>query len=285
MVETIAVQSAFSSNPISVRRIDAQRPWEWLGAGWSDFTAAGRVSLLWGFLFALVGLIILAALHFWHIYNLALPLAAGFMLIAPVLVAGLYQVSRALGRGETVTMTTPLAAWREHPGELGLMGVVLGLFFLAWMRIATLLFAWFFGTEPPTLGGDLPDLRGFIEVVILSGENAVFLIVSTVIGAVLAFAVFALSAIAVPMLVDRDVGVFEAMATSIAAVRANPWPMTVWAILIVLFTAAGLVVAFVGLTVTLPLIAHATWHAYRDLVPEPAAPGAGAEEKEETKSK
>ncbi len=280
MVETIAVQSAFSSNPIRVRRIDAQRPWAWLGDGWNDFTASGMVSLAWGLLFAAVGLVIVAALHLWRIYNLALPLAAGFMLIAPVLVAGLYQVSRTLERKERVTMATPFAAWRRHPGELGAMGLVLGLFFLAWMRIATLLFAWFFGTEPPTLAGAVPDLRGFIESVILSGQNIVFLVISTAIGAVLAFAVFALSAIAVPMLVDRDVGVFEAMATSIAAVKANLWPMIVWAILIVLFTAAGTIVGFVGLTVTLPLIAHATWHAYRDLVPEPEAASAAGTEKE-----
>lgn len=278
MVETIAVQSTFSSNPIRVRRIDAQRPWAWLGDGWNDVTAAGAVSLIWGFLFAAVGLVILGALHFWRIYNLGLPLAAGFMLIAPVLVAGLYQVSRTLERKDPVSMATPFAAWRRHPGELGAMGLVLGLFFLAWIRIATLLFAWFFGLDTPSLGGELPDLRGFIESVVLSGRNATFLIVSTAIGAVLAFVVFALSAISVPMLVDRDVGVFEAMATSVAAVKANVWPMTVWAILIVLFTAAGIAVGFIGLTVTLPLIAHASWHAYRDLVPAPEAAAAVSNE-------
>jgi uncharacterized membrane protein len=285
MVDTVAVHSAFSRSPIRVRRIDAQRPWDWLGAGWHDVTAAGLVSLSWGFLFALVGLLILVTLHFWRFYNLALPLAAGFMLIAPVLVAGLYHVSRTVAEGGRISMATPFEAWRRHPGELALMGLVLGLFFLAWMRIATLLFAWFFGSAPPTLMGAVPDLRGFVESVILSGENAVFLIVSTVIGAVLAFAVFALSAISVPMLVDRDVGVFEAMATSVAAVKANLWPMTVWAILVVLFTTAGLVVGFIGLTVTLPLIAHATWHAYRDLVPEPEAAAAPRAEKKEAKPK
>ncbi len=283
MVETIAVHSAFSNNPIRVRRIEAQRPWDWLGAGWGDCCSSRRVSLAWGFLFALAGLVILAALHFGQLYNLAMPLVAGFMLIAPVLVAGLYQVSRTLERGGTVTIGTPLTAWREHPGELGLMGVVLGLFFLAWMRIATLLFAWFFGIDTPSLGGAVPDLRGFIETIVLSGQNAVFLIVSIVIGAILAFVVFALTAIAVPMILDRGVGVIEAMATSIASVRVNLWPMTVWAILIVLFTTAGVVVGFIGLTVTLPLIAHATWHAYRDLVPEAAA-GAGTTEDKETKT-
>jgi uncharacterized membrane protein len=284
MTEPIAVQSAFASRPIRVRRIDAQRPWDWLGAGWADITAGGVVSLSWGLAFALVGLAIVAALHFGRFYNLALPLATGFMLLAPVLVAGLYQVSRTLERGGPVTMATPLSAWTEHPGELGLVGVVLGLFFLAWMQIAVLLFAWFFGFAPPTLGAELPDLRGFIETIILSGENVVFLIVSTAIGAALAFTVFALTAIAVPMVLDRDVGAVEAMATSVAAVRVNPWPMTVWAILIVLFTAAGLVVGFVGLTVTLPLVAHATWHAYRDLVPDRDAPAPTPANKEKSAS-
>jgi uncharacterized membrane protein len=73
------------------------------------------------------------------------------------------------------------------------------------------------------------------------------------------------------MLMDREVNVILAIATSVEAVRHNLWPMLVWAALIALFTAAGLATFYFGLIITLPLIGHATWHAYRDLV-APAAP-------------
>jgi uncharacterized membrane protein len=42
--------------------------------------------------------------------------------------------------------------------------------------------------------------------------------------------------------------------------------MVLWAFLIALFIAVGIGTLYVGLIVTFPLVGHATWHAYRDLV-------------------
>jgi len=105
-----------------------------------------------------------------------------------------------------------------------------------------------------------------LNQVVLSGANALFLVIGGIIGAFLALVVFAISAVSLPMLLDKETNVFVAIATSVAAVRANPRPMLLWAFLIVSFTGAGLVLGLVGLVLTLPLVAHATWHAYRDLV-------------------
>ena len=78
---------------------------------------------------------------------------------------------------------------------------------------------------------------------------------------------FAISAISIPFLLDRpESNVFTAIATSVTAVRRTPAPMLFWAVLIVGFAGAGLITLYLGLIVTLPLIGHATWHAYRDLV-------------------
>jgi uncharacterized membrane protein len=102
---------------------------------------------------------------------------------------------------------------------------------------------------------------------VLSSSNALFLVIGSAIGAVLALVVFAISAVSLPMLLDRErENAFTAIATSVAAVRANPRAMLLWAFLIVSFTGAGLLLGLVGLVLTLPLVAHATWHAYRDLV-------------------
>jgi uncharacterized membrane protein len=42
--------------------------------------------------------------------------------------------------------------------------------------------------------------------------------------------------------------------------------MVVWGLLIFALVAAGFALFFVGLVVAVPVIGHATWHAYRALV-------------------
>jgi uncharacterized membrane protein len=69
------------------------------------------------------------------------------------------------------------------------------------------------------------------------------------------------------MIMDRDVDGFTAIRTSVKAVVENWKPMTLWAALIVLFIALGLMSFYIGLFIAMPLIGHATWHAYRDIVP------------------
>jgi uncharacterized membrane protein len=259
--------SVFRHDSPRVRRVGADRPWAWLAAGWNDLRRAAPISLTWGFLFSVIGLALLWLLHANRWYNFLFPLLAGFMLLAPILVVGLYKISQQLEAGNPVTGGTPFSAWTGNAGQLGLMGFLLGLFFLAWIRLGTLLFALFFGGRPPVnMSVGPPDLRQFVEQYILSVENLPFLIVSIVLGALLAFVVFSLSAVAVPMLMDRQTNVFEAVVTSAKAVQVNFTPMALWAVLIALFTIAGMAAGFIGLTVTLPLIAHGTWHAYRDLV-------------------
>ncbi|MCY4395331.1 MAG: DUF2189 domain-containing protein [Rhodospirillaceae bacterium] len=251
-------------------------PWAWLAAGWEDIRRSRGSSLLWGGLFAGAGLIILLILHRYRLYNLALPLVAGFMLVAPLLAVGLYHVSRELEHNRPVGMGTAFGGWGRNPGQVALLGFILGLFFLFWIRVATLLFALFFGAEPPLAFGEAaPSLLGFVESVILTTRNLGFLIVGCMIGAAMAVVVFTISAVSAPMLIDRDVTVIEAIVVSFNTVRRNKTAMMLWAVLIVLFTGAGFLAGFIGLAVTLPLVAHATWHAYRDLVPPPAGSAAG----------
>jgi uncharacterized membrane protein len=249
----------FSEASPRVRQVGSDRPWLWLAGGWEDMLRAKRVSFGWSLIFVAVGAALIGGAAALGVYEAILPMAAGFPLLAPILVIGLYEVSRRIEAGEAVTFTTPLAAWRRNSGQIGIMGFVLGFIFLAWMRIATLLFAWFFGAGSFTAAD-------FVNQVVLSGANALFLVIGSIIGAILALVVYAVSAVSLPMLLDRDTDAFVAIATSVAAVRVNPRPMLLWAFLIVSFTGAGLLLGLVGLVLTLPLVAHATWHAYRDLV-------------------
>jgi len=211
-------------------------------------------------LIALASLVLIIAL--WHVDLLpyALPLAAGFMFVAPASAICFYDISRRLERGKPVNFGTVALAWVPHISQIALMGLVMMLFQLAWIRFATLLFALFFGSE-------LANWDRFIQVLFFSTDGLPFLIVGTASGGILAILAFAMSVTAFPILLDRDIGTAAAIATSAHATAINWRVMTGWAALIVMFTVAGLVTGCLGLIVTMPLIGHASWHAYRDLVP------------------
>ncbi len=244
-----------------VKRVDLDRPWSWLAAGWRDMRRAPGVCLSYGLMFAAAGAGLSGLIWFYDVFYLVLPLTAGFMLMGPILAVGLYEASRRLEAGETVTLGEALGAWRRNVTQIGLMGVALMLFLLAWIRLATLIFALFFSSNPPR-----PEMALFINDVFLSVESLPFLIVGTLVGGALALTVFAISVVSIPLLLDRQTNVFTAIITSIEVVKQNFWTMALWAWLIVIFVGVGLATAYVGLVITVPLIGLATWHAYRDCV-------------------
>jgi uncharacterized membrane protein len=244
---------------LPVRSVDVDRPWAWLSAGWNDLRRAPAVSLSYGASLVVASFLLTLGLWLVGLFYLVLPLAAGFMFLGPVTAVGLYEVSRRLGEGRPVTLRDANAAWRAHAGSIATMGLALMLFMLAWIWLAFLVFALFFGQAPPSWDR-------LISTLLFTTDGIPFLIVGTAIGGGLATIAFAMSAVALPLLLDRDVGVPVAVATSVAAVLKNWRVMIGWGALIVVFTAAGLLTFYVGLAVTLPLIGHASWHAYRDLV-------------------
>ncbi|MGF1626355.1 MAG: DUF2189 domain-containing protein [Alphaproteobacteria bacterium] len=244
-----------------LRALDMDQPWRWLAAGWRDLWASPGIGLAYGLVFAVLGAGLTWLVLAQQVYYLTFPLMAGFLLVGPVAVAGLYLVSRRRQRGEPVAMRDALAAFGRNPVQLGLVGVVLLLINIAWVRFAALLFMLFFSDSPPPV-----DPMGFLAVV-LQVDSIPFFIVGFAIGGVLAAIVFAICAISIPMLVDRpETSAFTAIVSSWQVVWRNKGPMALWAWLIVLFIGAGIATGFVGLIVTLPLIGHATWAAYRDSV-------------------
>lgn len=260
--QTDEIVPVFGQPLPKIRKISVDRPWAWLAAGWQDLRAAPAVGLGYGAAFAVAGFLMLGLSYelglFWQVL---LPLAGGFLLVAPVLAVGLYETSRRLQADEPTSMRLALTGWNRNLGQTALIGVAGLVLWIAWMRLAFLIFMLFFAYEPPR-----PD--HFLNDVFLSDITIPFLLTGTAVGAVLAVIAFAISAVSVPMLMDRDVNVMVAIVTSVEAVRQNFYPMMVWASLIVLFTAAGLATAYFGLIITLPIIGHATWHAYKDLVSE-----------------
>ncbi|HLI14373.1 MAG TPA: DUF2189 domain-containing protein [Alphaproteobacteria bacterium] len=256
MIDAVPV---FQTPSPKIRLIPIDRPWLWLAEGWRDLLRAPGVSVAYGGLLVGISLALALALYLFDLLYLLLPLTAGFMFVAPLLAVGLYETSRRLASNEPVSLEAALSSWRRNPGQLSMLGTILMLFHLAWVRVAMLLYPLFFQGPNPSLG-NLPDILFF------SPMSLPFLVTGTAIGAVLASLVFAITAVSIPMLIDRNVGVVTAVATSFVAVRHNWQAMTLWAALIVFFTGFGLVAFFVGLAFAVPLVGHATWHCYKDVV-------------------
>lgn len=256
----------------AIRHVEMERPWRWLAAGWRDLLAAPLPSLAFGVVFALAGYLITAGLFAADVFYLVLPMTAGFLIFGPFAATGFYEVSRKRQAGETTTVGEVFGAWKRNPSQIALMGVALLLILIFWARIAAMIFMLYYGI------GNVPSVDKLLVETFLQPSSIPFLIFGTAVGGVLAAATFAISAVSIPLLIDRpDANVIDAIVTSVRAVLANPKAMALWGLLIVLFTAAGLATLYLGLIVALPLIGHATWHAYKDVVqyPEGASQGAG----------
>lgn len=256
--ETTTTPAAAGSR---IRHVATDRPWTWLTLGWQDMMACKPISLAYGAVLTLAGWI-LALLMFeigtaWAI----LPATAGFFILAPLLAAGLYETSRRREAGESPTLAEAMAGFRRNPTQIAMVGAMLLVLHLFWTRIAGLLFALFFGMNFAPSLADLP------MAMLRSHELLPFLVIGTGFGFVLAAVTFAVSAVSIPMLIDRpDMSFLEAVTVSIQVVMENWKPMALWAGLIVVFTGLALIPFFLGLVIALPLIGHATWHAYKDLV-------------------
>lgn len=240
-----------------VRSVSLSAPLNWIAAGAQDLWRAAPVSLAYGVAFAAFGFA--ATSLAWEHPHLVTALASGFFLVAPFLAIGFYEMSRRLARGEAPGYRDMWRAWSRNPESIGLFGLALVLMIIAWERLSAILFGLFFG-------GSLPDARSLAEQLLFSGEHLGFLAAYVGLGAVLAGVTFAIAVVTVPMLIDRDVDVVTAMMTSLKVVAVNPLAMLLWAAAIVVLVLAGLATFFTGLVITLPLVAHATWHAYRGLV-------------------
>lgn len=232
------------------------RPLGWLAAGWRDFMRCPLPGLLHGLLLAGFGGALFATAR--HAFWLLTGAFSGFLLVAPLLATGLYAVSRALQREGRAGVGTALAAWRPRDGRLVLFGVLLAFAGTGWVLTSASLVTGF--AHAPV---DSP--ADFLRVVVLADEGRLFE-TWLALGGVLAAPVFASSVVAIPLLLDREVSVAGAVFTSWRAVLDNPVALALWAALIMGLTLAGMASAMLGLVVVVPWLAHASWHAYRDLV-------------------
>ena len=139
--------------------------------------------------------------------------------------------------------------------DLLIFAMILLVVFLVWARAATMVHIFF----PIESDYSLADL-------------ALFLGIGSAVGSIFAAVVFTASAFSLPMIMDRKVDAITAVITSTNAVLRNKLTMLVWALCIFVCVALGFATALLGFAVLLPLIGHATWHAYRDTIDASAWP-------------
>ncbi|WP_413205103.1 DUF2189 domain-containing protein [Rhodospirillum sp. A1_3_36] len=231
----------------------------WLHKGLNDFKREPGISLAYGGVFTVMAFFLFLGLEKAGLASLILPLSAGFMLVAPLFAVIFYEVSRRSESGLYISLGEAMAACRDKAGPLAAVGVVLLLVMLSWMVLALGIFAVFFGGSPP-------PVEDFVLHVLTAPQAIPFLMVGTAVGGVLATVAFALSAVSLPMIMDRDVSATTAMVTSVDTVLANWRVMVGWGGTIAFITFTGMLFLFVGLAFTMPLIGYATWHAYKALV-------------------
>ena len=182
---------------------------------------------------------------------------AGELLLPPLLALGLYRISWDVAEGRRPGFGRAITAWRRNPYHILTAGLILMLFVMIWARMNVIAFALFFPYVSMSLASFLHQT--------LTLDGMVFTMFVTVLGLGFATVAFISNVTALPMMLERKVDIFAAVLASAMAVARNPRTMALWAALIVLVTGVGLL-SVVGLVVTLPLIGHASWHAYRDLV-------------------
>lgn len=259
MANNLPIPERAGARHTDIRTVPLDAPWHWLAKGWSDIWTAPLISLGYGLMFFAVSVALSVGLIWYESLSIVPAAAAGFMLVGPILAMGLYEVSRRHEKNQPVSFADALRALMGSSNQVRFAGVILAVILLIWMRVATLLFALFFGLEYPEFGE-------FVRQLLTTPAGLGLLVVGTGFGAVFAFTVFAVSAISIPMLMDRDIDFVSAALASIEAIRRNFGVMVLWAWLIALLMTVGLAALYVGLIVVFPLIGHATWHAYRALV-------------------
>lgn len=235
--------------------VDARAPLRWLARGWRDLVTGP--GLFYGIAFVAMSWSLQAYLA--DQPHVTLALGTGFALIGPFLALGLYDLSQQRERGAAADLLPSLRAWKRNPGAIGLYAIILMLLLAAWIRVSVVLVALFYQ-------GAMPTATSFLKNLVFSGDNLGFLAVYFGVGALFALLVFSVSVVSLPLMLDRGTDTITAMIASCLVIARNPMAMILWALLLGLLILAGLVTWYFALLVTGPLVGHASWHAYRDVI-------------------
>ena len=244
-----------SARLIGLNALRWSDPLRWLRLGLRDFLRCPGIGLFYGGCFMVMGWALMKVYENAAAYVLVL--SASFLLLGPFLCLGLYRASQVLERGDKPDFGDSLLAWDTRTGTLAIFGIVLLVLEMLWGRAALVVFAVSFD--------GMPDFKGSLGA-LLDPENLGFIAAYLGVGGVFAGLIFAISVVAMPLILDRPVDAITAGLTSLRLVLSQPGVMLLWGALITLLVVLAMLPWFTGLLVVGPVLGHASWHAYRAAV-------------------
>jgi uncharacterized membrane protein len=242
--------------PVQVRHVPMHQALEWLARGWQDLRHIGGAGFAHGALIAILGGVLLMV-GSTHLY-LTAAAVTGYLLVGPIMTTGLCELARRRESREPLGFDESLQALTRNPEGLVQFGGLLAFIAILWFVLSGFLLESVLSAPVPSLAVALWGGSAMLSATQILGY--------LVCGAVLAAAVFAVSVVSVPLIIDRHASAADAIRASLRVALGNLPAMLVWAALIVAVTAVGFLTFLVGMVVVAPLLGYATWHAYRDLI-------------------
>jgi uncharacterized membrane protein len=242
---------------VETARVAADRPFTWLRLGWLDMRRHWGTSLGYGALIVALGWTLLVFCGT-HPYFVAAAIS-GFLLVGPLMCAGLCEMSRRYSLGESADFDDSLEGFGKNAAALFEFGVILSVCALLWFGLSALLLATVFHIAAPSV-------RETLYIGFLDSTNRAQVLAYIAIGGALAATVFTVSVVAIPLIIDRHASAAQAIRASVQATLANIPAMILWSGLILVLTLVGYATLLGGLLIIAPLLGHATWHAYKDMI-------------------
>ena len=253
----------------AIRRIRPADLMDALAKGWEDFSALPSHAIFLCVIYPVIGIALASLILGYSTLPLLFPLAAGFALVGPLAAIGLYELSRRREAKLDAAAADALDVVRSPSiGAIVALGLMLMVLFLVWVAAAQAIYVANFGYEPPA------SMEKFIRDMLTTRPGWNVILIGNAVGFLFAVLVLMISVVSFPLLLDRDVGAATAVLTSVRAVLGNPLTMALWGLIVAVLLLVGSLPAFLGLTVVLPVLGHATWHLYRKVVEPGTSPRA-----------
>ncbi|MEO1200977.1 MAG: DUF2189 domain-containing protein [Pseudomonadota bacterium] len=233
---------------------------EALRRGMDDFKHEPTYGIVLAAVYVVGGLILAYIAFTADMLVMLFPISAGFALVGPFAAVTLYEVSRRRELGLKLDVWHVLGAIRSaSSGSIVMLGFVLFFALYVWVRVALLIYALFYGLAPV-------DFVTLLGEVVSTWQGVMFFAVGNAVGALFALALFVVSVMSFPFLVDKEADFISAIMVSVSAVRRNPRVLFGWGVFVAFVLAVAIVPFFLGLFLAIPLLGHATWHLYRRTV-------------------
>jgi len=255
-------EEAPAASPLpEIGRVTLGELWICLKEGFVDFLLAPQYGLAFLAVYVVGGFLLVwlgAGTVSWN-----LTISLGFPLVAPFAAVGLCEVSRRIEAGLPLEWKPVLAVvWQERTRQIPWMGAIIVIYLLFWTFLAHMIFAVFMGLSTAV------NVSSSFEM-FLTPEGMRMVAAEVIVGAALAYLLFAMTLVSLPLLLEKEIDFVTAMLLSIRTVSENFVVLTIWALIIAVLSILALAPWFLGLMIVLPILRHATWHLYRRALYDP----------------